>query len=88
MICGRAERAFRGEVEVFEGRPIAEPGGFDAIGGFSLLPVIDFGLHQLIEQLAATELIAGGLGERVVQDAEHAEQLHLGQLISSRVQYS
>src|SRR5487761_2654189 len=52
-----ADRSLRGEVEVLEGRAVAELGGFDAIRGFALLPVIDFRLHQLIEQLTATELI-------------------------------
>ncbi len=40
------DRAFRGEVEVFERGTHGELGGFDAIDGFSLLAVIGFGLQQ------------------------------------------
>src|SRR5260370_23032597 len=49
-----ADRTLRGEVEVLEGRAVAELGGFYSIRGLARLTVINFRLHQLIEQLAAT----------------------------------
>jgi hypothetical protein len=73
-----ANRATGGEVDIFERGSQGELGGFDAIAGFTLLPIIGLGLQQCVEALAVARLIAGRIVQSLLEGCEHAEQFHLG----------
>jgi hypothetical protein len=72
----------RGVVEVIEAHAHGEFGGLQAPLRGALATVIGLRLQQRVEELGIAHLIAGSVGDGLVEGIEHAEQLHLGHQVA------